>query len=223
MFPGLTRSVTLPPGVKSGEFVGPKSFLSVIPSSQRFTSTISRGWVLAIINLCDQCSTKRSFDNNPGNNVLRARSFVHELPLLTQSLLKVAIHRTSGWLKKRDIASFWARSTPHLPAIHVEEQRLERPNNFKLHSRPSMAETQSALAQEGSQPRKIPERATPLQIRPPSAVALPPHSSASRIRNSYLNLDAFSPVNQNGSFEFDRVLKSGFVQKRTRRTKVGSH
>jgi hypothetical protein len=32
--------------------------------------------------------------------------------------------------------------------------------------------------------------------------------------------DSFSPVNQNGSFEFDRVLKSGQVHKRTRKTKV---
>lgn len=29
-----------------------------------------------------------------------------------------------------------------------------------------------------------------------------------------------SPVNQNGSFEFDRVLKSGYVQKRTQKTKA---
>jgi hypothetical protein len=28
------------------------------------------------------------------------------------------------------------------------------------------------------------------------------------------------PVNQNGSFEADRVLKSGYVQKRTQKTKV---
>jgi hypothetical protein len=31
-----------------------------------------------------------------------------------------------------------------------------------------------------------------------------------------------SPVNQNGSFEFDRVIKSGNVVKRTRKTKVGT-
>lgn len=29
-----------------------------------------------------------------------------------------------------------------------------------------------------------------------------------------------APVNQNGSFEADRVLKSGYVQKRTQKTKV---
>ncbi|KAL8647845.1 MAG: hypothetical protein Q9226_006260 [Calogaya cf. arnoldii] len=38
-------------------------------------------------------------------------------------------------------------------------------------------------------------------------------------RSGHLNLDTFSPVNQNGSFEFDRVLKSGEVYKRTRKTK----
>ncbi|KAL9603070.1 MAG: hypothetical protein Q9219_001434 [cf. Caloplaca sp. 3 TL-2023] len=32
-------------------------------------------------------------------------------------------------------------------------------------------------------------------------------------------IDTFSPVNQNGSFEFDRVLKSGEVYKRTKKTK----
>lgn len=71
-----------------------------------------------------------------------------------------------------------------------------------------------------SQPREIPGRTAPLQIPPPSLVMLPPPSSASKLRNSHLQLDTFSPVNQNGSFEFDRVLKSGFVQKRTRKTKV---
>ncbi|KAI6245391.1 hypothetical protein HI914_06625 [Erysiphe necator] len=41
-----------------------------------------------------------------------------------------------------------------------------------------------------------------------------------RPRNSILDLDITSPVNQNGSFEFDRVIKSGLVQKRTRKTKA---
>lgn len=84
-----------------------------------------------------------------------------------------------------------------------------------------MAEVQSPPMHEATKPRPIPERSA-LQIPPPSSVTLPPHTSASRIRNSHLNLDTFSPVNQNGSFEFDRVLKSGYVQKRTRKTKVDS-
>ena len=53
---------------------------------------------------------------------------------------------------------------------------------------------------------------------PPTLVTMP--LSGSTIRNGHSNLDVFSPVNQNGSFEFDRVLKSGEVCKRTRKTKV---
>ncbi|KAG9235229.1 hypothetical protein BJ875DRAFT_279897 [Amylocarpus encephaloides] len=83
-----------------------------------------------------------------------------------------------------------------------------------------MADVQQQHAPiEASQPRQIPPRTAALQIPPPSVVTLPPPSSASRIRNSHRALDSFSPVNQNGSFEFDRVLKSGYVQKRTRKTK----
>ncbi|TVY43890.1 putative PH domain-containing protein [Lachnellula subtilissima] len=81
-------------------------------------------------------------------------------------------------------------------------------------------QTPTAMMPEASQPRQIPPRTTALQIPRSAAVSLPPSSSASRMLNSHLALDSFSPVNQNGSFEFDRVLKSGYVQKRTRRTKA---
>ena len=53
---------------------------------------------------------------------------------------------------------------------------------------------------------------------PPTSIAIPQSTSA--VRNGHLSLDVFSPVNQNGSFEFDRVLRSGEVYKRTRKTKV---
>lgn len=69
-----------------------------------------------------------------------------------------------------------------------------------------------------SQPRAIPGRGAPLDLT--ATVSLPPPQSASQMRRSNLNVDIFSPVNQNGSFEFDRVLKCGLVQKRTRKTKV---
>ena len=82
-----------------------------------------------------------------------------------------------------------------------------------------MVDVPLAPVHEASQPRPIPKPANALEITPPSA-ALLPSSSASRIRDSHLNLEAFSPVNQNGSYEFDRVLKSGYVHKRTRKTKV---
>lgn len=84
-----------------------------------------------------------------------------------------------------------------------------------------MANVSQAPMQEASKPRPIPipKPTNALEITPPSAVLLPP-SSASRIRDSHLQLEAFSPVNQNGSYEFDRVLKCGYVHKRTRKTKA---
>ncbi|KAI3533537.1 PH domain-containing protein [Colletotrichum abscissum] len=54
---------------------------------------------------------------------------------------------------------------------------------------------------------------------PPSSISLPTDPN-SRLR-SRLALDTYSsPVNQNGSFEFDRVVKSGYLQKRTQKTKT---
>ncbi|KAF7115748.1 hypothetical protein CNMCM5793_003251 [Aspergillus hiratsukae] len=43
----------------------------------------------------------------------------------------------------------------------------------------------------------------------------PIHPSAA-FRNGHVNLDTFSPVNENGSFEFDRVLKTGKVYRRVK-------
>jgi len=56
------------------------------------------------------------------------------------------------------------------------------------------------------------------KITPANTIAVPRPPSG--MRSGHLNLDTFSPVNQNGSFAFDRVLKSGEVHKRTRKTKV---
>ena len=53
------------------------------------------------------------------------------------------------------------------------------------------------------------------ELRQPSSSGNP-----AQPRSGHLNLDTFSPVNQNGSFAFDRVLKSGEINKRTRKTKV---
>ena len=53
--------------------------------------------------------------------------------------------------------------------------------------------------------------------RSPS-MSIPP--SALEVRSGHLSLDTFSPVNQNGSFAFDQVLKSGEVLKRTKKTRV---
>lgn len=39
-------------------------------------------------------------------------------------------------------------------------------------------------------------------------------------RNGHISLSTFAPINDAGSFEFDRVLKAGAVLKRNKRTEV---
>lgn len=56
--------------------------------------------------------------------------------------------------------------------------------------------------------------------KPSPAMTIPQASAAPRPRQTLL-LDTYvSPVNQNGSFEFDRVIKAGYVQRRTQKTKT---
>jgi hypothetical protein len=40
------------------------------------------------------------------------------------------------------------------------------------------------------------------------------------IKTVSASIDIMSPVNQNGCFEFDRIIKAGTVVKRTRKTKA---
>lgn len=55
----------------------------------------------------------------------------------------------------------------------------------------------------------------------PASLAIPDSATpAQRARQHGLSLDTFSPVTQYGSYEFDRIIKSGEVHKRTRKTKV---
>lgn len=72
------------------------------------------------------------------------------------------------------------------------------------------------LASTTANARLLPGRGAKISI-PPSVFAANP--TPSRLR-CHLGLVNSSPVNQNGSFEFDRVLKSGYVQKRTQKTKT---
>lgn len=81
-----------------------------------------------------------------------------------------------------------------------------------------------------AQPQMIPPRtpvgpSTTQTKRSPLAVSVPAPAQASKVRNSVMTPDAFSSsvVTENGSYEFDRVLKSGYVRKRTRKTKVSKH
>ncbi|KAF3022395.1 hypothetical protein G7054_g2219 [Neopestalotiopsis clavispora] len=82
-----------------------------------------------------------------------------------------------------------------------------------------MAETISQPAATDVSPTspRLPGRGAKLTI-PAAAVNLT-STVTSRLRNQ-LGLASPSPVNQNGSFEFDRVIKSGYVQKRTQKTKA---
>lgn len=59
---------------------------------------------------------------------------------------------------------------------------------------------------------------TKADFLPKSQIQIPPAIGTSRLVGE-ARIDTFSPVNQNGSFEFDRVLRSGEVYKRTKKTK----
>ncbi|KAJ5893507.1 hypothetical protein N7495_005198 [Penicillium taxi] len=59
-------------------------------------------------------------------------------------------------------------------------------------------------------------KSTP-QIQLPERPSLHPFSAS---RNGQVNLDTFSPVNENGSFAFDRVLKTGKVYRRVKHKHV---
>ncbi|OBT66826.1 hypothetical protein VE03_04079 [Pseudogymnoascus sp. 23342-1-I1] len=80
----------------------------------------------------------------------------------------------------------------------------------------------TAVAQPQVIPPRTPAGPSASQPRPsPLAVSVPAPASGSKVRNSVLATNAFSSsaVTENGSYEFDRVLKSGYVRKRTRKTK----
>ena len=78
----------------------------------------------------------------------------------------------------------------------------------------SSARQKNTASQVAAPPLPPLERNKP-QLPP---VAIPP--APDNTQNGHLNLNTFSPVNQNGSFEFDRVLKSGEVHIRSRKTRV---
>ena len=77
------------------------------------------------------------------------------------------------------------------------------------------------MAQAAASQRFRPQ--TPTRESLPVSKSLPPRSMPQNIippssyKQGHLNLDTFSPVNQNGSFEFDRVLKSGKVHRRVKK------
>ncbi|KAL1880497.1 hypothetical protein VTK73DRAFT_5884 [Phialemonium thermophilum] len=58
-----------------------------------------------------------------------------------------------------------------------------------------------------------------LPSAPVTSILTPPEEPTYKHPN-HLGVSTFSPVTKNGSFEFDRVIKSGYVQRRTQRTKT---
>jgi hypothetical protein len=67
-----------------------------------------------------------------------------------------------------------------------------------------------------------PQVSIPLRpaISPKKAVSV--SSPAPEVRkSSLLDTSAFSPINEHGCFEFDRLIMSGVVWKKGRKTKVG--
>lgn len=53
-----------------------------------------------------------------------------------------------------------------------------------------------------------------------TSALLVPNNQSVHYRSGHVNLDTFSPVNENGSFEFDRVLKTGKVFRRVKHKHV---
>ncbi|ROT42785.1 PH-domain-containing protein [Sodiomyces alkalinus F11] len=64
----------------------------------------------------------------------------------------------------------------------------------------------------------LPEQSPAITIPPPTTLRCDPKHN--RLRQRVARDTYTSPVNQNGSFESDRVVKSGHVQKRTQKTKA---
>lgn len=69
------------------------------------------------------------------------------------------------------------------------------------------------LVVAAAQPISIPIRPHAMKLQ------TPPLARVDNIKTQNPNLNVLSPVNQNGSFDFDRVIKAGQVVKRTRKTK----
>lgn len=75
------------------------------------------------------------------------------------------------------------------------------------------------VAQSSSSQSK-PAPSPNLAVPPTPSLAIPSSATPQQRARQQLHLEPFSPVTQYGSYEFDRIIKSGEVHKRTRKTKV---
>lgn len=103
-------------------------------------------------------------------------------------------------------------------AFHINTPRLQHLRRFIIFSSITVAQITMANVVSLSQPRAIPGAG--LASTSPDNNMVLPHTPIHRLKSTNLTLDTMSPVTQNGSFAFDRVIKSGQVLKRTRKTKV---
>ena len=82
------------------------------------------------------------------------------------------------------------------------------------------------MTETASRPKPIPEPIGALSSSKSAAITIPRTSMGGQLKTptnalrSQLAVASPSPVNVNGSFEFDRVIKSGYAQRRTQKTKV---
>lgn len=82
----------------------------------------------------------------------------------------------------------------------------------------TMAEATAAASHSQPKPIPRPNKNSTAAQQPPTSIAIP--SATPFQQHGRLALETLSPVNKNGSFEFDRIIKAGEVLKRTRKTKV---
>ena len=74
------------------------------------------------------------------------------------------------------------------------------------------------MAQVASVAPRFKTSTPPKHVSLPSQILSPPRNfDLSSYKSGHLTLDTFSPVNKDGSFEFDRVIKSGKVHRRIKK------
>lgn len=128
--------------------------------------------------------------------------------------MTVAVFRASNYYST-PVLSYHLVAVRDLRPVRVEARDL-LPSKMAQQSLP--VSVSSAVEQPTTtKPIQPPDR----NARPLSASG-PSHGPSTNFRNGHLNLDTFSPVNENGSFEFDRVLKRGKVYCRMKSKHVSS-
>jgi hypothetical protein len=81
-----------------------------------------------------------------------------------------------------------------------------------------MTATTATMADAAPQ---TPARSMPIPMRPPGmTLETPVQPRFDSVKTASATVGVMSPVNQDGCFEFDRIIKQGNAVKRTRKTRV---